>query len=58
MHCARCPVLSVFFLHGGNLRSTYICPHPLFMEERRAYICPPFCGRANKQALGLSISTT
>ena len=27
----------------------YICSPPLFMEERRTCICPPFCGTANKQ---------
>ena len=47
MHCARCPVLSVFSL--VEERRTYICPPPLFMEEKRTYICPPFCGRANKE---------
>ena len=47
MHCARCPVFPASFLHGGK-KDLYLSTSSLH-GGRRAYICPPFCGRANKQ---------
>ena len=47
IHCARW-VLSCLCPLFIKERRMYICSPPLFMEER-TYICPPFCGTANEQ---------
>ena len=45
--CKMGPVLSASSLHGGK-KDLYLSTSSLHWEIR-TNICPPFCGRANKQ---------